>query len=416
VSISAPPFPDIFSSQHIADPAASYRVLREHYPVSFHEPSGTWLVSRYEDVMKVLRDPLFSTESYKDQIGPVYGRTILEMDGKEHSAYRGLLNPFFHGNGLNAFTETIRANAMRLAELPLEREARAVAAGERQRGEMDLVKDFSSMFPVAVMSDMFGVPRDRWEQFAEWYHSMIAFMGNLAGEEAPRLAGLRAREEFAQYILPIIRDRRTGHGEDLISHFCHAEVNGTRMDDDEIRAFMSLMLVAGGETTDRVIAHLFDNLLAHPGQLAEVYSDRSLVDAAIAETLRYSSPVQWLQRITQRETEVGGVPIPAGSMITIMLASANLDPDRFADPERFDIHRGDSSVELAFTGAAAHLGFGAGRHYCVGAQLARREIEISTSFLLDHMHDMRRKDGFVTTPEGIFIRAIESLQVTFDPA
>ena len=161
---------------------------------------------------------------------------------------------------------------------------------------------------------------------------------------------------------------------------------------------------------------MFANLIAHPDQLEAVYGDRSLVTDAFAETLRFAPPVHMIMRQAEVDVELQGVTIPAGSTITCMLGAANRDPRKFADPDRFDIFRSDNDTRRAFTAAADHVGFINGRHFCVGAMLARTEVELAANLLLDHLQDLRFADGFVPEEEGIFTRAPNHLEVTFVPA
>lgn len=415
VSSAAPP--DILSAEHAADPYATYRILLERHPVHFHELTNSWLVSRHADLVSLFRDKeAFSSENYSWQLEPVHGRTILQMEGREHTSHRRLLNPFFHGAGLESFAATIERVAHELADAFLEREAASVAAGEKARGEVDLVSSFTCLFPISVIEAMLGLPPADHEKFERWYSSIMDFLTNLSGEQEPIDRGLRTRQELADYFLPIIAERREGNGDDLVSRLARAEVEGERLSDENIRAFISLMLPAGGETTDRALASLFKNLLEHPDQLEAVVADRSLILDALAETLRYSPPVHMIMRQATKDVEIEGVAIPAGSTITCLLAAANRDPRKFSEPDRFDIFRTDNDTSRAFTPSADHLAFIDGRHFCVGAMLARTEAIAATNHLLDRMHDLRLRKGFVPVEEGIFTRAPNHLEVTFVPA
>jgi pulcherriminic acid synthase len=401
MGVSSPP--DILSAEHAVDPYATYRVLREHHPVVFHQATNSWLVSRYGDLRALFRAPSISSENYDWQLEPVHGRTILQMEGREHTAHRRLLNPFFHGNGLEQFRTTVANNARELAEPFLD------------RGEVDLVQEFTLHFPINVIEDMLAIPKEDTDQFERWYVSIMKFLSNLSGDEEVTKAGLRTKQELDDYFFPIIDERRESDGEDLISRFCRAEVDGTKLSDAEIRGFISLMLTAGGETTDRALASLFKNLIENPDQLEAVRANRELVADAFAETLRFSPPVHMIMRHAKEDMEIGGVEIRAGATITCLLAAGNRDPERFADPDRFDIFREDNSTEKAFTGAAEHLSFAMGRHYCVGAMLAEQEVEVATNHLLDRMADLRFQEGFEPREEGIFTRAPETLPLTFTP-
>lgn len=346
----------------------------------------------------------------------MHGRTILQMEGREHSAHRRPLNPFFHGGGLEAFQATIDRTARRLAEPFLTREAAAVAAGERQRGEVDVVQEFTRMFPISVIVEMLDLPRADHDKFERWYVAIMDYLSNLSGAQEPVERGLAARAELAEYILPVIAERRGGDGDDLLSRFCRAEVDGDGLSDEEIRALVSLMLPAGGETTDRALANLLMNLLANPDQLDAVYADHDLVTDALAETLRCTPPVHMIMRQTVEDVEIQGVRIPAEATIACMLAAANRDPRKFAEPDRFDVFRSDNDTSRAFSAAADHLAFIDGRHFCVGAMLARTEVELGMGFLLDRMGEMRLREGFVPVEEGVFTRAPEHLEVTYVPS
>jgi pulcherriminic acid synthase len=228
-------------------------------------------------------------------------------------------------------------------------------------------------------------------------------------------AGERTRVEFAEYMIPVIRERRGNPGDDLLSVLCAAEVDGVRMSDEDIKAFCSLLLAAGGETTDKAIASVFANLLRHPDQLAAVRADRVLIAAAFAETLRYTPPVHMIMRQSATEVEVSGGVIPAGATVTCLIGSANRDGDRYRDPDRFDIFRDDLTTTSAFTAAADHLAFALGRHFCVGALLAKAEVETGVNQLLDALPGLRLADGFDTAEHGVFTRGPRSLPVLFDP-
>jgi pulcherriminic acid synthase len=175
------------------------------------------------------------------------------------------------------------------------------------------------------------------------------------------------------------------------------------------------LLAAGGETTDKAIASVFANLLRHPDQFAAVRDDRSLIPQAFAETLRFSPPVHMIMRQPGEDVTVSGGTIPAGSTVTCLIASANRDPERYADPDSFDIFRDDLKVTTAFTAAADHLAFALGRHFCVGALLAEAEVVAGTNQLLDAMPDMRLRPGFEPVERGVFTRGPETLPVEFTP-
>ena len=406
MSIS-PQVSDILSPEFAADPYPVYAVMRERVPLLWHEATGSYVISRYEDVERVFKDRKseFTTENYDWQLEPVHGRTILQLSGREHAVRRALVAPAFRGSDL------------REKFLPvIERNSRALIDAFRHTGSADLVSDYATRFPVNVIADMLGLDKADHDRFHRWYTAVIAFLGNLSGDPEVAAAGERTRAEFAQYMIPVIRERRDHLGEDLLSTLCAAEVDGVRMSDEDIKAFCSLLLTAGGETTDKAVASLFANLLRNPDQLAAVRDDRGLVGRAFAETLRHTPPVHMIMRQPAEDVELSGGVVPAGSTVTSLIGSANRDERRYRDPDTFDIFRDDLDADTAFSAAAGHLAFALGRHFCVGALLAKTEVEVATNRLLDAMPDVRLADGFEVAERGVFTRGPASLPLVFTPA
>ncbi|MHC3814393.1 cytochrome P450 [Streptomyces sp. DT9] len=401
-----PPVPDILSPAFAADPYGAYRIMRDSAPLIRHEATNSYIVSRYEDVERVFKDKAgeFTTDNYDWQIEPVHGRTILQLSGREHAVRRALVAPAFRGTDLQEKFLPV-----------IERNARELIDAFRHTGEADLVGAFATRLPVLVIADMLGLDKADHDRFHGWYTSVIAFLGNLAGDPAVAAAGERTRREFAGYMIPVIQQRRAAPGGDLLSALCAAEVDGVRMSDEDIKAFCSLLLAAGGETTDKAIASVFANLLTHPEQLAAVRQDRGLIDRAFVETLRFTPPVHMIMRQTATDVELGGGLVPAGSTVTCLIGAANRDASRYRDPDRFDIFRTDLTGTTAFSAAADHLAFALGRHFCVGALLARAEVETGVNQLLDAMPDVRLADGFTPSEQGVFTRGPRSLPVRFTP-
>ncbi|MFW5420132.1 cytochrome P450 [Nocardiopsis sp. CNT-189] len=397
--------PDILSPEFAADPYSAYRVMLEEAPLFWHEATQSHIVSRYEDVARAFKDPVFTTENYAWQLEPVHGRTILQMSGREHAVRRALVAPAFRGKELEEKFLPV-----------IERNARELIDGFRRTGSADLVHDFARHFPINVIVDMLGLDKADHARFQTWYTAIIGFLGNLSQDPEVAEAGLRTREELAAYMLPIIRERRAAPGDDLLSALCTAEVDGTAMSDEDIKAFCSLLLAAGGETTDKAIASIFKNLLEHPDQLEAVRADRSLIPQAFAETLRYSPPVHMIMRQPSEDVELSTGTVPAGSTLTCLIGAANRDPRRFSDPDSFDVLREDLPTRTAFSAAADHLSFALGRHFCVGALLAKAEVEIGVDRLLDAMPEVRIADGAAPAEQGVFTRGPESLPVRFTPA
>jgi cytochrome P450 len=396
--------PDILSPEFEANPYTAYRLMLDNEPFSWHEATQSYLISRYEDVSRAFKEPSFTTDNYDWQLEPVHGKTILQMSGREHSVRRALIAPAFRGSELEKKFLPV-----------IERNARELIDEFRDKGSVDLVTDFARHFPINVIVDMLGLDRTEHARFQRWYTSIIAFLGNLSQDPDVAADGLRTREELAEYLIPVIQERRQNLGEDLLSTLCAAEVDGTKMSDEDIKAFCSLLLAAGGETTDKAIASVFKNLLEHPDQFEAVQRDRDLIPRAFAETLRYTPPVHMIMRQPAEDIELSTGTVTKGSTVTCLIGAANRDPRRFADPDKFDIFREDLPTATAFSAAASHLSFALGRHFCVGALLAKTEVEVGLNQLLDAMPDARLAEGADPAEHGLFTRGPASLPIRFTP-
>jgi cytochrome P450 len=396
---------DLTSDAFADDPYPAYRTLRTRAPLLWHEGTRSYVLSRYQDVESAFKDETFTTANYEWQLEPMVGRTFLQMSGREHAMRRALVTPALRGRDLR---EKFRPG--------IERTARELIDGFRGAGRVELVSRFTNHFPINVIVGMLGLDRSDHPMFYRWYTTLTTLLGNLSRDERVMAEGLRVRDEFRSYLTPIIRRRRAEPGDDLLSALCAAEIDGTRMSDEDIRAFVNLLLGAGGETVDKAIGNLVTNLLAHPEQLAAVRADRSLIPRAFAETLRYSAPTQMIMRQTAQDVRVSGGVIPAGSNVICLIAAANRDEERYVAADSFDIRRPELDAASSFTAAARHLAFGMGRHFCVGALLARTEVEVAVNQLLDAMPDMRLAEGPAPVLRGVFSRGPATLDLRFTAA
>src|SRR5262245_11965011 len=354
-------------SGDVRDPYTGLAQMRRLNPVQRLDMSGmpheaskpVFMVYRYDEIAEVLRDhETFSSGIIVNVFGEVFGKQVmLGMDEPEHRRYRSLVS--------KAFSQ--KALARRQDEL-VQGVANELIDRFAERGRAELVREFTFPFPTQVIAGLLGLPRADYPQFQRWSISLLGFTVN-------RERGIAASKALEEYFGPILASRRKEPRDDLISTLAHAEIDGEHLSDDEIFSFLRLLLPAGVETTYRSTGNLLFGLLSNPDQLDAVRSDRSLIPQAIEEAVRWEAPLLIITRVATRDTELAGVPIPAGSAIMPMLGAANRDEDRYADPDRFDIFREQKP----------HISFGHGGHVCLGMHLARLEMRVALNLLLDRL-------------------------------
>jgi cytochrome P450 len=403
--------PPLLSPEGSADPYAVYRALRQDDPVHYDESTRSYLITRHADVLAGYRNPAFTSRNYEWQLEPVFGRSLLQLEGREHARKRALVNPNFRGAGLESWMPVIRRNVQQILDGGVQRTVDGLLQPLERGQEVDLLEAFAHKLPVSVITAMLELPPEDETRFLGWYNRMIAFLANLTEDPEVHESGIRARAELWEYLGPVIRERREHPGTDLISTLATANVDGETLSDEEVATHTTQLLNAGSETTDKTFGSVFRHLLLDRPLFEAVRDDRSLVTAAIGETLRVTPPSQMNGRVLSSDVEVAGVPIPEGSLVHLVMASANRDERRFADSERFDLYRKDFNHEKAFSGSGEHFAFGFGVHACVGAMLAKNELEIGVNALLDRFPDMDLAPGFVPTEQGVKFRAPVELRV-----
>lgn len=373
----------------VADPYSPYARLRDEEPVKLLDlwMGPGYIVTRYDDVRSVCTDPgLFSSRSNANGIGLVMGRTILEMDGREHTRHRSIIAPAF-------VPKALRSDLPELVTVLVHELIDQFAAD----GSAELVSQFTSTIPIRVIAYVIGIPIEDYKTFHRWGLDIIGFT-----DDPPR--GFAAAQNLVEFLRPLLAQRRAAPTADLMSRLTHAEVDGERLTDEEIFSFLRLLLPAGAETTFRLIGNLLYALLDTPGALEEVRADRAKIDWAIEETLRWESPVQYASRETTRATTLSGVDLPEGAQILLALGSANRDERHFAAAARFDLHRRPEE----------HFAFGFGRHFCAGAHLARLEARVAVNALLDRLPNLRFAPAAERSIVGLAFRAPTALPVQFD--
>jgi cytochrome P450 len=369
------------------DPYPMFAEMRRTTPVS-HVTMRTresWIVTRYADVWTVLHDGETYSSRANAEVSRFMGRTIIEMDGREHGRHRALISSVFTPRAIDALEPLIAS----LVQARIDRFAGAGAA--------DLVAELTTIFPVEVIAHIVGVPRADAARFMRWSLDLIAF------SKDPR-RGLDASASLREYLLPIVQQHREEPRDDVIGRLVTGTVDGVGLTDEEVISFLRLLLPAGAETTSRLMGSMLFALLVERERFERVRADRGLVPWAIEETLRWETPVLFVARLTTRPTEISGQPIDTGKMVSAVIASANRDETHFADPDRFDLDRR----------ADDHLSFGFGRHFCLGYHLAKIEARLALGALLDRLPDLRL-DPETPPPRitGLAFRSPQALRVRF---
>jgi pulcherriminic acid synthase len=403
--------PAFLSPEVADDPYRFYRRLRAESPVHWDEGLKGFLLSRHADVGAAYREPRLSTKNYETGLQPVFGRSLLQMDGSEHSRKRSLVTPYFRGRGLTKWDSVITRNISVILDRSVERASTHLASKFRHGNTVDLLTDYGYYLPVYVITDMLGLPHSDYDRFFSWYTAHVAFLSNLAREPEIDARGRAATAELWKYLEPIIAQRRRDPGDDLISALVTAEIDGESLDDIEVCTHITQLLNAGSETTGKTLASLFTHLLTRRELFETVREDRSWLLPAISETLRLTPPSQMNGRQPTEDIEINGVHIQAGSLVMLLIASANRDERRFSDAETFDPSRTDLKHGNAFTAAGEHFAFGGGRHFCLGAMLAKAELEHGATVLLDRFPDMDFADGVAPGWKGLKMRSVERLPV-----
>lgn len=412
--------PDDFDTEAFRlNPFPIYRILRESHPVYYNPQNDTWLITRYDDVVSGFKDhQRLSNRLGQQSDGVVFGPSITAMDGEEHSKKRNLVAQEFVGKRLEPFLPIIEANTVDLIAKFAERNANRLIEEFGKTGEVDLVEQFTTRLPLNVTLDILGLPKDHHEFFHDCYTVLMAGLGP---EPVARANAIQKNAEFHEYLEPIVRERNRRPGDDLISRLCGASVDGQRLSPHEIKSFVSLLLAAGGETTDKAVANLWWLLLNHPKQMEAVRQHPELLDQAFTETMRHSGPVGRERREAMEEIEWHGHVIPRGAIVVLSMHSANHDDSIFTDADEFNIYRDDLyvgrdlRVGYKSNGRASHVGFGLGKHFCIGYQLARAEAVIGSRLLLQAMPNVRIKEG--QNPrmgEGMSMRSVKRLPLQFD--
>ena len=363
------------------DPHPFYRALRERDPFHRSRPADGWILTRYADVLAVLADRSFSSDERHLRRWDRFMRrrrlsglsdpyeeervTMLRSDPPDHTRLRNLVNKAFTARRVESMRPRIEAVVDELLT-PLSRAS-----------QCELVKDFAAPLPVVVIAEMLGVPsRDR-ERFRIWSDEIVRTLGDSTLED--ERAAEAAMNELREYLGKVAQERRAEPRDDLISALVAAEEAGDRLTENELFGTLVLLLVAGNETTTKLICNSVAALLRHPEQLELLREEPKRVAGAVEEFLRYDGPVQLTSRVVLEDRELCGHRLSRGQQLVLILAAGNRDPEQFANPDRLDVTR--DSVR--------HLAFGHGGHFCLGAQLARLEAGLALEALVTRFPRLR---------------------------
>lgn len=392
-----------FQPEHRGDPQSTWRALRESGPVYRSRAFGTFLCTRYDDVVHVLRDPHFSTDRSgvpamrlvermvrgDPDFAGLLERNLLTIDGADHRRLRGLVSKAFTPRRV----ERLRGR--------LEETVDALMDAVAESGEMEAVRDLAHPLPVIAIAELLGVPAEDRDRFRAWSSALVQLLDPFQGRggAAPMI---QSTHEIFDYFRPLLAARRAEPRDDLLSAMIAAEQDGERLDEVDLLALSSLLLVAGHETTTNLIGNAVLLMLRFPEERKRLQDDLGLLPSAIDECLRYESPIQLTDRAVVEDTELAGQPLRRNQMVAVVLAAANRDPEHFPEPDRFDVGRRDNH----------HLAFGLGSHFCLGSQLARLEAEVALGGLLRRFPDFSgdpeppawRRSMIIRGPEAVPLR------------
>ena len=406
---------NMVSPEVLECPYPYYERVREEAPVH-QTPLGFWAVSRYEDVLSVVRNPeMFSSLAQSNSFvtppppevieiakqGYPRVNTLLSNDPPSHTQFRNLVNKAFLPKRVAQLEDSIRKIANDLIDAFIN------------DGKVDLVEQFAVGVPLTVIADALGVDRADMPKFKKWSDDSVAPLSGMLTPER-QIECAHSRIEFQKYMVDRVREREENLRDDLLSDLVQARFDsgeraGEGMTMAEMLDVIAQLLVAGNETTTKLIAAATLMLIENPEQMAKVRADHSLIPNLVEEALRMEAPVQMLPRFTKDDVEVGGVAIPKGSVVMVMYGCANRDGAKYPNPDMFDIERDNARTQMAF---------GQGPHFCVGAALARSEARIAFELLLSRLNNIALAN--VDTPThrelSMTLRGLTNLHLTFTPA
>lgn len=388
---------DPFAYEFHENPYPVYRSLRENAPVYKNAEIGFWALSRHADVVAGFKDSerLCNSGGISLEMGDL-GQdmsavlSFLGMDPPRHTRMRGLVSRGFTPRRVAELEPRVRALAMHY----LDRFA--------QRGRCDFVAEFAGRLPMDVVSEMMGVPESDRDQLRAWADTVLHREEGVRGVPPE---GIAASLRLLDYFVKLVATRRKQPGADLASALLQVEVDGDRLEDKDIIGFCYLMIIAGNETTTKLLANALYWLEQNPAARTQVTANRALVPHWVEETLRYDNSTQLMARTATCDFELHGEKIQRGEKVLLLIGSANRDERVFPNPDTFDIQR-DTSESLAF---------GKGIHFCMGAALARLEARVSLEEVLRRLPDYRVDATGLQRVHSTNVRGFSALPISFTP-
>jgi cytochrome P450 len=372
-----------------------YAVLREQAPAYQIPMTGFWVITRHEDVRQVISDPATFSSDYPELLGTglsfsprsdkldellttgfPWKSSLLFNDPPVHTRHRRIIAEAFSPRRIRQLESSVREVASELCD--------NIAAGLGVEKEIDFVHRYSMPLTITVIADALGVDRTVTMRFKSWSDTVVERLGMLVPEERD-LVLLADYVEFQRYFVDLIEQRRAAPADDLLTDLVTARPGGDEpLDNEELLSFLTVLLVAGNQTSTSLLNSMPLHLLRDPALMARVRADTETIPALVEETLRYQLPIQTFFRKTTRDALVGEVTIPAGSMVLVGFGAANRDERRFSCPEAFDVDRQNN---------AQHVAFSFGPHTCPGAGLGRSETRIGMEVLLERFAGITFLDG-----------------------
>lgn len=377
---------------YASQPYDDWTWLREHAPVYRDPVNEVWAITRYEDVLAIEKDPVTYSSFRAPRPHGDHLPMIISMDGREHTMRRKLVSKGFTPRRVRDHEGTVR----RICTEIIDRVA--------PRGECDFVWDIAAPLPLLLIADMLGFPPESYDDLLRWSDDLIR--GTTINDPDAALAAMEAGLAFREFQLGVIADRRSKPPQDdLVSILCHAEIDGERLDDEDIIQESLLILIGGDETSRHVMTDGMLALLANPDQLAILRDDPTKLEVGVEELLRWVTPIKNMSRTVTREVTLHGETLREGDQLILMYPAANRDPRVFTDPDTLDVQRNPNP----------HLAFGFGPHFCMGASLARMELRVMFGELLRRLPDLHLAGDPMPRRSSNFISGPEAMPVAFTP-